>query len=117
MANKKINFDFRILNLKPEIFDQFCKLAIIEKIYYRVGRFWNNPKRFVVLWPISEKTPSRRVMVFIKKYKIQSSDYGIFISLNASKQSEEVKIPRNILDFYKRFGGQIDFSYIFIEER
>ena len=117
MANKKINFSFRIINLKPKIFDQFCKLAIIEKIYYRVGRSWKYPKRLVVSWPFSQKIPSRRVMNFIKKHQIQSTDYGIFISLSTSKKSEEVKIPRNILSFYRRFGGQIDFSYIFIEER
>ena len=117
MASKTINFSFRILNLKPKIFDQFCKLAIIERIYYRVGRSWNDPKRFVVLWPFFQKMPSQRVMNFIKKHQIQPTDYGIFISLSTSKKSEEIKLPRNILSFYRRFGGQIDFSYIFIEER
>ena len=116
MANKRIKFNFRILNLTPKIFDQFCKLAIIENIYYRVGRSWNHPERLVVSWPFSRRTPSRRVLNFIKKYGLHPTDYGIFISLNSSKRFEEVKVPRNILKFYRRFGGQIDFSYIFIEE-
>ncbi len=117
MANKKIKFSFRIVNLKPKVFDQFCKLAIIEKIYYRVGRLWNNKRRFVVLWPLSHKMPSQRVINFIKKHQISSGDYGIYISLSASKKFEQIKIPQNILSFYRCFGGQIDFSYIFIEER
>jgi hypothetical protein len=81
-----------------------------------VGRSWKNPRRFVVSWPFSKKIPSSRIMNFIRKYRIESSNYGIYISLSASKKSEKVEIPKKVLSFYKRFGGQIDFSYIYIKE-
>ena len=48
---------------------------------------------------------------FIEECNIPESDYGLFVSISTSRDSEVVRLPAMAAEIFRRVGGQIDFSF------
>ncbi len=53
---------------------------------------------------------------FIEQNKIPEEDYGIFVSISTSSDSDVVRLPRFAAELSRSLGGVIDFSFTSLPE-
>ncbi len=53
---------------------------------------------------------------FIEQRQIPESDYGLFVSISTSSDSEIVSLPKFAADIFRRVGGGIDFSFTVLSD-
>ena len=60
-----------------------------------------------------------QIINFIKENKIPKTSYGLWISLSENRDHGGLNVPSYVKEFYSKIyseiGGQLDFSYIFLE--
>jgi hypothetical protein len=87
------------------------------------------------VWPDVESRPARRreglvtgaltlrpntdyswLKSFITQHGIPESDYGLFVSVSTSSDSEIVRLPQIAAEIFRQVGGQIDFSFTVLSD-
>jgi hypothetical protein len=53
---------------------------------------------------------------FIDQRQIPESDYGLFVSISTSNDSDIVSLPQFAADIFRHVGGGIDFSFTVLSE-
>lgn len=107
------NYSFRFVNLPPK---ETIKFREISNDWKPRIKKYKNLENFVITFQIAPNTSYHSLINFIKENKIERALYGFFISLETNSDMDGVHVPDYILDLYKKVGGNIDFSFIFINE-
>lgn len=53
---------------------------------------------------------------FIDERNIPDCDYGLFVSVSTSSDSEIVRLPQFAADIFRQVGGVIDFSFTVLSD-
>lgn len=76
----------------------------------------NRSGQFVASFQLSHTSAYDWLPSFIKDCNIGDSEYGLFVSLVTSYDSEIVTLPAFVLDIHRRVGGQIEFSFTMVSD-
>lgn len=110
----EINFSFRLNNLDEEI--AFAIKNILTGIDFTFNKK-RKDNRYVILFDnISPTFDIDLIIRVIKDFNLEEDDYGLWISINSEYGHGGGFIPKEIREFYKKTGGQIDFSYLIGEQ-
>lgn len=53
---------------------------------------------------------------FIEQHGIARHEYGLFVSISTSSDSEIVQVPEFALELVRKFGGMVHFSFTVLSE-
>ena len=122
MANKyyrKESYVFGIFRVPAPITNKFkkefvglnYKIVDLAKIPIESA-----PGMFTILINLDKKREyikfTKRINYFIKRHKLTSKSFGIRANLVTARDMDGVRIPDYVIEFYKKVGGTIDFSFI-----
>ena len=116
MENKKYHnekYKFRILNVSKVVITRFIDEFGNFALGHTVAPYFKN-KKYVISMPWSSKIPLASLLKFIEKNKL--SNYGISCYLTTNRDNDGISVPKGITSFYKKIGGMLDFSFIFVDE-
>jgi len=116
MANKyhKEKYTFRLINISKRVLVDFDNQFSTFQLKYEVGQYFKNKIKYVICIPYSKKIPSQKLLKFIKINKLKN--YGLNCYLSTNRDNDGIYVPNEIVDFYGKMGGSLDFSFIFIDE-
>jgi hypothetical protein len=121
------NYSFRIYSINKKQVEEFER--IFPKLNFKIGqlRRKNNIQEKIERYTILIKLSKRinyagyilKIIEFIKQNKIPKTSYGLWISLSENRDHGGLTVPEYATDFYNKIyseiGGQLDFSYIFLD--
>jgi len=101
--SKKIVFDFQ--DAFPELEHQAADLG---KIPVR-----KKPGKYTIAITLNKKNVnySERIHDFVRKHRLSSKSYGVWVSLATARDSDGLTVPKIVGEFYKKVGGSLDFSF------
>ena len=109
----KIRYIFRIWNLIPteaEIIKSKLPHNRIE-----ISPYYCNKKKRVISMPINKRFDSNQVKQLISKLKIDSNQYGVYVSIVSERDWDGVRLPEPVRLAVFKLGGHIDFSYTCVQ--
>lgn len=71
-------------------------------------------EHFVVVIPLSDTSDFEALGSLVQT--INEEDYGIYASLVTDRDNDGIRVPAVIRKFWKKNGGQMDFSFVVIDE-
>ena len=99
-----IHFSVRLL---PQLIEALPGVTIeIKKRNRKVG--------LVAIFPVRRDIPCDKLVTFIRKNKIPSDKYGLWVSLVSERDSNGVHVPDFAVKLLQKTGGQLDFSFTFV---
>lgn len=122
------SYNFRIYNISKKKLERFN-----ENFYglnFEVGQLRDRKKirkrinRYTITVNLCKKQKyekwASKIIIYIKENKIPKKSYGLWISISEYSDIGGLSVPEHVLKFYfkiySKVGGQLDFSYIFIDK-
>jgi hypothetical protein len=112
MAYSDTFIAFRFLSLTPAERDSLLRLS--SDIESRPARGIEG--RVTGIFALNEGVDYGWIGRFITEHNISKTDYGLFISISTSRDSDLVRVPDFATDLFRVLGGVIDFSFTSISE-
>ena len=106
----EINFIFRFINLTESEKKFIEKQYKINKIDFEINS--TNENGHVVFSKFTDKLNVLVIGGIINDLKLDESKYGIFASIISFYDQSGFSFPKQIVEFTKCFGGNIDVSVI-----
>jgi hypothetical protein len=98
---------FRFLALSPPQFDALRQHR--PDVMSRPSR--GRPGQVTGVFDLCENEDYAWMKPFIAAHEIPFTDYGLFVSISTSSDSEIVRVPQFASDIYREIGGVLDFSF------
>lgn len=99
----------RFFDVQPEL---------VSRLQQRIphGR-WHSKRlagknRWVIALELDFRSNYDSLCDFVLAEALPASCYGIWVSLETDRDNDGIHVPENILDLYKKIGGNFDFSFV-----
>lgn len=110
--HRKDVFAFRFLALSPAQLKELCEVC--AEVVSRPAR---KKDGFVTgVFDLYADRDYSWVRPFIEEHGIPECDYGLFVSVSTSSDSEIVSVPQFVADIFRSVGGGLDFSFTVLSD-
>jgi hypothetical protein len=111
-VHRKDVFAFRFLALSPAHLNQLrqiCADVVSRSARKREGLVTG-------VFDLRAGVDYSWIKQFIDEHRIPERDYGLFVSISTSSDSEIVSLPQFAADIFRQVGGGIDFSFTVLSD-
>ena len=109
----EVNCSFRAILKSDKIVDEFKLLYTGQDV--TVGKFHSDNSKPVIVLELYEGINIDSLECFIKKHNCEIISHNFFISVNTSYDSYIIDIPEYVVKLIQRIGGEVSFSYTFMD--
>ena len=111
ISHRRGHIAFRILDLHKDQLSDLEACLLGHKIK---SKEYKGSGTFIVALDLSPDSNYDVLCDFLVRNSIPEGSYGLWIGLTTTNCIDEVEVPDYIRNFYKRTGGNIDFSFVFV---
>jgi hypothetical protein len=107
MGHRDESLSFRFFSLSP------TELEALREFHTNVEsrRARGREGRVTAVFELREGEDYGWLKDFAKRHNIAATEYGLFVSISTSSDSEIVRVPQFAIDLIREVGGIIDFSF------
>jgi hypothetical protein len=110
--HRKDVFAFRFLALSPAHLNELreiCPEAVSRPVRKREGLVTG-------VFDLRDDVDYSWIGSFIEERRISENDYGLFVSVSTSSDSEIISLPQFVADIFRKVGGGLDFSFTVLSD-
>lgn len=111
ISHRRGHIAFRILDLRK---DQLSNLETCLFGHKVKSKEYKGTGTFIVALDLLPDSNYDALYDFLVRNSIPEDSYGLWIGLTTTNYIDEVEVPDYVRKFYKRTGGNIDFSFVFV---
>jgi len=109
----EIDYSYRLIGVHPKEIENLKQC--FNKCEYSLRKY-KDTETYVVVFKISAVKNYGKLFSFINSCDLENVKKGLYISLVTYFDQDGVSVPSHVLTIYQRLGGDIDFSFVFLEE-